>query len=69
VFLNLSPHFTFRRHISGLVLVDCSATYDTVSLLKDAVDHGCCVVLANKKPLTGAYVILFDLLFSDYTLS
>ncbi|AQK38825.1 bifunctional aspartokinase/homoserine dehydrogenase [Zea mays] len=40
---------------TGLVLVDCSATYDTVSLLKDAVDHGCCVVLANKKPLTGAY--------------
>ncbi|XP_039815376.1 homoserine dehydrogenase-like [Panicum virgatum] len=39
----------------GLVLVDCSATYDTVSLLKDAVDHGCCIVLANKKPLTGAY--------------
>ncbi|CAN6373929.1 unnamed protein product [Urochloa humidicola] len=40
---------------TGLVLVDCSATYDTVSLLKDAVGHGCCVVLANKKPLTGAY--------------
>ncbi|CAL5098513.1 unnamed protein product [Urochloa decumbens] len=40
---------------TGLVLVDCSATYDTVNLLKDAVDHGCCIVLANKKPLTGAY--------------
>ncbi|CAD6258034.1 unnamed protein product [Miscanthus lutarioriparius] len=40
---------------TGLVLVDCSATYDTVTLLKDAVDHGCCIVLANKKPLTGAY--------------
>ncbi|KAF8648764.1 hypothetical protein HU200_064584 [Digitaria exilis] len=40
---------------TGLVLVDCSATYDTVSLMKDAVDHGCCIVLANKKPLTGAY--------------
>nr|TKW07616.1 hypothetical protein SEVIR_7G318751v2 [Setaria viridis] len=40
---------------TGLVLVDCSATYDTVSLLKDAVDHVCCIVLANKKPLTGAY--------------
>ncbi|KAG2622796.1 hypothetical protein PVAP13_3KG056452 [Panicum virgatum] len=23
--------------------------------MKDAVDHGCCIVLANKKPLTGAY--------------
>ncbi|KAK3136021.1 hypothetical protein QOZ80_5BG0426830 [Eleusine coracana subsp. coracana] len=40
---------------TGLVLVDCSATYDTVPLLKDAVDHGCCIALANKKPLTGAY--------------
>ncbi|GJN07107.1 hypothetical protein PR202_ga24905 [Eleusine coracana subsp. coracana] len=39
----------------GLVLVDCSATYDTVGLLKAAVDHGCCIALANKKPLTGAY--------------
>ncbi|GJN28419.1 hypothetical protein PR202_gb16539 [Eleusine coracana subsp. coracana] len=40
---------------TGLVLVDCSATYDTVGLLKAAVDHGCCIALANKKPLTGAY--------------
>ncbi|KAF2909288.1 hypothetical protein DAI22_11g015600 [Oryza sativa Japonica Group] len=40
---------------TGLVLVDCSATYDTVGMLKDAVDCGCCVVLANKKPLTCAY--------------
>ncbi|XP_039823752.1 bifunctional aspartokinase/homoserine dehydrogenase 2, chloroplastic-like isoform X3 [Panicum virgatum] len=40
---------------TGLVLVDCSATYDTVNLMKDAVGHGCCIVLANKKPLTGAY--------------
>ncbi len=42
---------------AGLVLVDCSATYDTVGMLKDAVDCGCCVVLANKKPLTCAYVM------------
>ncbi|GJM88117.1 hypothetical protein PR202_ga04144 [Eleusine coracana subsp. coracana] len=41
---------------TGLVLVDCSATYETVPLLKDVVDHGCCIALANKKPLTGAYV-------------
>ncbi|XP_040384909.1 bifunctional aspartokinase/homoserine dehydrogenase-like [Oryza brachyantha] len=40
---------------TGLVLVDCSATYDTVGVLKDAVDCGCCVVLANKKPLTCTY--------------
>lgn len=42
---------------AGLVLVDCSATYDTVGMLKDAVDCGCCIVLANKKPLTCAYVM------------
>lgn len=46
---------TMLGRSTGLVLVDCSATYDTVGLLKDAVDHGCCIVLANKKPLTGAY--------------
>ncbi|KAL6905714.1 hypothetical protein ACP4OV_003315 [Aristida adscensionis] len=46
---------TMLGRTTGLVLVDCSATYDTVDLLKGAVDHGCCIVLANKKPLTGAY--------------
>jgi len=55
---------TMLGRTTGLVLVDCSATYDTVNLMKDAVGHGCCIVLANKKPLTGAYVMLFDLLFS-----
>ncbi|RCV36303.1 hypothetical protein SETIT_7G307900v2 [Setaria italica] len=34
---------TLGRTTGCLVLVDCSATYDTVSLLKDAVDHGCCI--------------------------
>ncbi|OEL24452.1 Bifunctional aspartokinase/homoserine dehydrogenase 1 [Dichanthelium oligosanthes] len=53
--LNFHISLPHTYSISGLVLVDCSATYDTVSLLKDAVDHGCCTVLANKKPLTGAY--------------
>ncbi|CAM0950398.1 unnamed protein product [Alopecurus aequalis] len=46
---------TMLGRTTGLVLVDCSATYDTVSVLTDAVNHGCCVVLANKKPLTCAY--------------
>ncbi|VAI15898.1 unnamed protein product [Triticum turgidum subsp. durum] len=46
---------TMLGRTTGLVIVDCSATYDTVGVLKDAVDHGCCVVLANKKPLTCAY--------------
>ncbi|VAI30120.1 unnamed protein product [Triticum turgidum subsp. durum] len=46
---------TMLGRTTGLVIVDCSATYDTVGVLKDAVNHGCCVVLANKKPLTCAY--------------
>ncbi|CAL0299104.1 unnamed protein product [Lupinus luteus] len=39
---------------TGLVLVDCSASSDTVEVLKQAVDLGCCVVMANKKPLTSS---------------
>ena len=62
-------HLIVTHLFAGLVLVDCSATYDTVNLMKDAVGHGCCIVLANKKPLTGAYVMLFDLLFSANSLS
>lgn len=37
----------------GLALVDCSASSETVGLLVRGVDLGCCVVLANKKPLTS----------------
>ncbi|KAK7266680.1 hypothetical protein RIF29_19330 [Crotalaria pallida] len=39
---------------TGLVLVDCSASSDTVEVLKQVVDLGCCVVMANKKPLTSS---------------
>ncbi|CAJ1965100.1 unnamed protein product, partial [Sphenostylis stenocarpa] len=38
---------------TGLVFVDCSASSDTVAVLKQAIDMGCCAVLANKKPLTS----------------
>ncbi|XP_068659982.1 uncharacterized protein [Aristolochia californica] len=38
---------------TGLVLIDCSASSETVGLLNRAVDLGCCIVLANKKPLTS----------------
>ncbi|XP_057428432.1 uncharacterized protein LOC130721866 [Lotus japonicus] len=38
---------------TGLVLVDCSASSDTIAVLKQGVDMGCCVVMANKKPLTS----------------
>lgn len=38
---------------TGLVFVDCSASSDTVEVLKQAIDMGCCAVMANKKPLTS----------------
>ncbi|KAG4909367.1 hypothetical protein JHK87_055483 [Glycine soja] len=38
---------------TGLVFVDCSASSDTVAVLKQAIDMGCCAVMANKKPLTS----------------
>lgn len=40
----------------GLVIVDCSASTETVKILSSVVDHGCCIVLANKKPLTSSMV-------------
>ncbi|OIV90180.1 hypothetical protein TanjilG_01376 [Lupinus angustifolius] len=39
---------------TGLVLVDCSASSGTVEVLKQVVDLGCCVVMANKKPFTSS---------------
>ncbi|GFP97583.1 bifunctional aspartokinase/homoserine dehydrogenase 1 chloroplastic [Phtheirospermum japonicum] len=41
---------------SGLVVVDCSASSEIVSLLNQVVNMYCCVVLANKKPLTSSLV-------------
>ncbi|XP_020877349.1 uncharacterized protein LOC9308035 isoform X2 [Arabidopsis lyrata subsp. lyrata] len=38
---------------AGLAVVDCSASMETIEILMKAVDLGCCVVLANKKPLTS----------------
>lgn len=37
---------------TGLVVVDCTASMGTVDVLKQVVELGCCIVLANKKPLT-----------------
>lgn len=39
---------------TGLVFVDCTASSDTIVVLKQVVDLGCCVVMANKKPLTSS---------------
>ncbi|XP_071730600.1 uncharacterized protein [Rutidosis leptorrhynchoides] len=36
----------------GFVLVDCSASAETVGVISEVVKLGCCAVLANKKPLT-----------------
>ncbi|GBG77634.1 hypothetical protein CBR_g24080 [Chara braunii] len=39
----------------GLVVVDCSASESLAPVLASAVQHdGCCVVLANKKPMTSS---------------
>ncbi|CAN4119083.1 unnamed protein product [Withania somnifera] len=37
---------------TGLAFVDCSASAETIGVLNQVIDFGCCVVLANKKPLT-----------------
>ncbi|KAL9228651.1 hypothetical protein vseg_004206 [Gypsophila vaccaria] len=37
---------------TGLTVVDCSASSDTIGILKKVVELGGCIVLANKKPLT-----------------
>ncbi|KAF6151952.1 hypothetical protein GIB67_010526 [Kingdonia uniflora] len=37
----------------GLTFVDCTASSETVGVLCRVVELGCCVVLANKKPLTS----------------
>ncbi|CAD5332307.1 unnamed protein product [Arabidopsis thaliana] len=38
---------------TGLAVVDCSASMETIEILMKAVDLGCCIVLANKKPVTS----------------
>uniref|UniRef100_A0A2P2KEV1 homoserine dehydrogenase n=1 Tax=Rhizophora mucronata TaxID=61149 RepID=A0A2P2KEV1_RHIMU len=48
---------------TGLAFVDCSASLETLKVLSAVVDLGCCVVLANKKPLTSTMED-YDRLFS-----
>nr|XP_043630971.1 bifunctional aspartokinase/homoserine dehydrogenase 1 isoform X2 [Erigeron canadensis] len=40
----------------GFVIVDCSASSETVGVISQVVNLGCCAVLANKKPLTCSMV-------------
>lgn len=39
---------------TGLAVVDCSASPDTIGILQKVVKLGGCIVLANKKPLTSS---------------
>ncbi|CAI9781350.1 unnamed protein product [Fraxinus pennsylvanica] len=39
---------------TGVALVDCSASSETIGVLSQAVDLGCCMVLANKKSLASS---------------
>ena len=52
--------FFFDLFIVGLALVDCSASSETIGGMKQVVDLGCCVVMANKKPLTSTIVRNLD---------
>lgn len=53
---------TFLGKSTGLALVDCSASSETIGILSRMVDMGCFVVLANKKPLTSSLEVYEKLL-------
>ena len=40
----------------GTILVDVTASNDTVALLRSALAHGCGIVLANKRPLATSWL-------------
>lgn len=54
---------------TGLVVVDCTASSETIEVLKQVIDSGCCVVLANKKPLTSSMVTARVLLQISVTMN
>lgn len=45
---------TILGRSTGLAFIDCSASSETIGVLNRVVDLGCCVVMANKKPLTSS---------------
>lgn len=47
----------FNLGLTGLAVVDCSATSDTIGVLQQVAGLGGCIVLANKKPLTSSLVM------------
>ncbi|KAI3692047.1 hypothetical protein L6452_31856 [Arctium lappa] len=62
------PYPESRRKLIDLAarlafaLVDCSASSETIEVINQTVNLGCCAVLANKKPLTSS-MEEFDKLF------
>lgn len=48
----------------GLTIVDCTASSEAIGVLKQVVDLGCCIVLANKRPLSSSLED-FDKIFGD----
>ncbi|XP_075522028.1 homoserine dehydrogenase isoform X1 [Primulina tabacum] len=45
---------SYRRMATGLTFIDCSASCNTIPLLRKVVELECCVVLANKQPLSSS---------------
>ncbi|GMQ04595.1 hypothetical protein CsSME_00049955 [Camellia sinensis var. sinensis] len=45
---------TLLGRSTGLAFIDCSASSEPIGVLNRVVDLGCCVVMANKKPLTSS---------------
>ncbi|KAL1832159.1 hypothetical protein DCAR_0102173 [Daucus carota subsp. sativus] len=48
----------------GLTIADCSASSETIGVLNQVVDLGCCIVLANKRPLSSSLED-FDKIYGD----
>lgn len=56
IFWLCSLRLTALPVLTGLALVDCSASSETIGLLSEVVNLDGCVVLANKKPVTSPLV-------------
>ncbi|KAL2927094.1 Bifunctional aspartokinase/homoserine dehydrogenase [Bienertia sinuspersici] len=51
---NISEIASHLVRSTGLAVVDCSASADTIVILQKVLELGGCIVLANKKPLTSS---------------
>ncbi|GMH19313.1 hypothetical protein Nepgr_021154 [Nepenthes gracilis] len=54
-------HPCFGTHVWALTcslvaVLDCSASPDTIEVLKKVVEIGCCIVLANKRLVTSSMI-------------